>query len=396
MSNEFFDMAAAPLRIRSVRLRVRDLEAVSTFYRTVLGFSQIDGSARRATLGTGDTALLELKGDPDLSPLDPRQAGLFHTAFLMPTRSDLARWVAHATAARVTLQGASDHIVSEALYLSDPEGNGIEVYADRPVSRWHGPDGEILLSTDPLDLQELLNSAAGSRWTGFPAGGSVGHVHLQVGDTAESDRFYRDILGMEIAASYPGASFYGSGGYHHQLAGNIWNIHCAGMRPEGVAGLEAVDILVRDASDLAAIAARAQGAGIEIVENAGGVTLHDPWGTRIEKRAKVGDALSPHYSPEWSWAPLALASGRLKWHAQPALMSAASGFRGLVAHDVLRTVRPRRLERRGACVQGARRRRWRPDGVGSGRRIRGSLLAGSGSAARWQPRTAPWLRRGSV
>nr|WP_295462640.1 VOC family protein [Mesorhizobium sp.] len=281
IATEYFDMKAAPLHIGAVRLKVRDLDAVSAFYQTVLGLTSIETGDRRVTLGTGATPLLELVGDPTLANFDPRQAGLFHTAFLMPTRSDLARWLAYVMAARVPLQGASDHIVSEALYLADPEGNGIEVYTDRPVSRWRGPKGEIQMSTDPLDVQELLRGAEGTDWTGFPEDGSIGHVHLQVGDTAEADRFYRDVLGLDIAARYPGASFYGSGGYHHQLAGNVWNSRRAGKRPEDMAGLDAVQILVRDAADLAAIAARADSAGITSIKDTGGLTLHDPWGTSI-------------------------------------------------------------------------------------------------------------------
>ena len=280
-ANEFFDMTAAPLRIRTVRLKVRDLDTVSTFYQSVLGLSPIEIGEGRVTLGIGTAPLLHLVGDPALLPLDTRQAGLFHTAFLLPSRSDLARWLTHAMAARVPLQGASDHIVSEALYLADPEGNGIEVYADRPVARWHGSNGEIRMSTDPLDAQDLLQSAAGTEWAGFPEAGSIGHVHLQVGDTEAADRFYRDVLGFEIAERYPGASFYGSGGYHHQLAGNVWNSRRAGLRPDGIAGLEAVEIIVRDAADLASIAARAERVGIERLEDTGGMTLHDPWGTAI-------------------------------------------------------------------------------------------------------------------
>ncbi|SIT73741.1 VOC family protein [Pontibaca methylaminivorans] len=283
-ATEYFDMTAAPLRIGTVRLKVRDLDAVSAFYQSVLGLSPVETDEHRVTLGTGGTPLLELVGDPSLDALDPRQAGLFHTAFLMPTRADLGRWVAHVAAARVPLQGASDHIVSEALYLADPEGNGIEVYADRPVSRWHGADGEITMSTDPLDVQDLLQSAKGTEWSGFPEGGSVGHVHLQVGDTAEADRFYRDVLDLDIAASYPGASFYGSGGYHHQFAGNVWNSRRAGKRPAGMAGLDAVEIVVRDAEDITSIAARADGAGVASTRNADGLTLHDPWGTAIMLR----------------------------------------------------------------------------------------------------------------
>ncbi len=284
INNDIFDMHVAPLRVGTVRLKVRDLDAVSTFYQSVLGLSPVANSEQRVTLGVGGIPLLELEGDPTLSPLDPRQAGLFHAAFLMPTRSDLARWVAHVAEARVPLQGASDHIVSEAIYLADPEGNGIEVYADRPVSAWHGEAGEIRMSTDPLDLPGLLQSAEGTEWSGFPDNGSIGHVHLQVGDTGEADTFYRDVLGLDIAARYPGASFYGSGGYHHQLAGNIWNSRRAGKRPEGMAGLDAVEILVRNPHDLAAIAARAESAGIASITNTNGLTLHDPWGTAITLR----------------------------------------------------------------------------------------------------------------
>lgn len=283
IGNDFFDMHAAPLRIGTVRLKVRDLDVVSTFYQSVLGLNPVATSEHSVTLGAGSTPLLELEGDPSLSPLDPRQAGLFHTAFLLPTRSDLARWVAHAAEARVPLQGASDHIVSEAFYLADPEGNGIEVYADRPVSASHGENGEIRMSTDPLDLPDLLQSAKGTEWSGFPEG-SIGHVHLQVGDTGEADGFYHDVLGLDIATRYPGASFYGSGGYHHQLAGNIWNSRRAGKRPEGIAGLDAVEIIVRNPQDLAAIAARAESVGIASITNTGALTLHDPWGTAITLR----------------------------------------------------------------------------------------------------------------
>src|SRR5690606_29792647 len=136
--NGYFDMKAAPMRIGTVRLKVRDLPRVSAFYRTVMGPSPMDEERGAVTLGTGTPPLLRLEGDASLAPRDARQAGLFHTAFLMPTRADLGRWLGHVATARVPLQGASDHIVSEALYLDDPEGNGIEVYADRPTSRWRG------------------------------------------------------------------------------------------------------------------------------------------------------------------------------------------------------------------------------------------------------------------
>jgi catechol 2,3-dioxygenase len=281
---EFFDIHDAPMRIGKVQLKVRDLDMVASFYTSVLGLVRIASASGRATLGIGTTPLLDLLGDPGLAPNDGRQAGLFHTAFLLPSRADLARWLAHAVADRIPLQGASDHIVSEAIYLADPEGNGIEVYVDRPVSRWLGPGGEIRMSTDPLDSQALLKAAEGTEWVGFPEAGMVGHVHLQVGDTAEADRFYRDVLGLDITTHYPGASFYGSGGYHHQLAGNVWNSRRAGKRSKGMAGLNAIEMIVRDAADLEKIAERAGSASIEISKGEDGMILHDPWSTAITLR----------------------------------------------------------------------------------------------------------------
>ena len=278
---EFFDMNAAPMRIGTVRLAVRDLPTVSAFYQHVLGLSVIESTGARVTLGQGDRPLLELDGDAALTAVDPRQAGLFHTAFLLPSRADLGRWVGHAAGARVALQGASDHIVSEALYLADPEGNGIEVYADRPQAQWRSDAGTVRMATDPLDLPDLMRAAGDTGWTGFPAGGSIGHVHLQVGDTEAADRFYRDVLGFDIAARYPGASFYGSGGYHHQLAGNVWNSRRAGTRPAGAAGIDEISIIIRDDATRDDIAARANAAEIPSERQAESLTLRDPWGTRI-------------------------------------------------------------------------------------------------------------------
>lgn len=278
---DFFDMKAAPMRIGTVRLKVRDLETVSRFYQKILGLREIARNGPEATLGVGTTPLLKLVGDASLTPGDRRQAGLFHTAFLMPTRADLARWVGHIAQMRLRIDGASDHIVSEALYLVDPEGNGIEVYADRPVSRWLDGAGHIQMSTDPLDMQDLARAAEGSVWTGFPEDGCIGHVHLQVGDTTNADRFYCDVLGFDKVVDYPGASFYGSGGYHHQLASNIWNSRGASGRPEHMAGLDQVEIRMRDAANLAAIIARAESARIEVAPHDKGATLHDPWGTAI-------------------------------------------------------------------------------------------------------------------
>lgn len=202
----------------------------------------------------------------------------------MPSRADLGRWLSFVTAAGIRIQGASDHIVSEALYLSDPEGNGIEVYADRPVSRWRDQDGDIQMATERLDVEDLLKAEGGTHWADFPEGGSIGHVHLQVGDTAVADRFYRDVLGFDVAVDYPGATFYGSGGYHHQLAGNVWNSRGVASRPSGTAGLQEVEIIARDADVLASLIARAEGMAIARTNENGAVRFSDPWGTAIKIR----------------------------------------------------------------------------------------------------------------
>jgi catechol 2,3-dioxygenase len=280
-TTDAFDLAAAPMRIGAVHLKVRDLVRVSEFYRQVLGLRCIEETAERAILGTSATPLLELGTDPSPVPRDPHAAGLFHTAFLLPGRADLARWLAWAVEARVPLHGASDHRVSEAIYLADPEGNGIEVYADRPPSCWRAADGEIRMTTERLDMRDLLAAAGGTAWAGFPEGGRIGHVHLQVGDTGEAERFYRDVLGFEVTSRLPGASFFGSGGYHHQIAGNVWNSRRAGRRPERMAGLDGFEIIVGDPPTRDAIAARARSAGFEVPVEGDALTLRDPWGVGV-------------------------------------------------------------------------------------------------------------------
>lgn len=183
---------------------------MSGFCQEVLGLAPTAEAADdRVTLGAAGTPLLGLVGDPGLAPLDRRAAGLFHTAFLLPNRASLARWLGIAARRQIDLHGASDHRVSEVIYLADPEGNGIEVYADRPVAEWRPVGGQIDMPSDPLDLQDLL-AAGGATWGGMPAGSVVGHAHLQVGDTAAAERFYSDLLGFEVTCRYPGGGFFGA------------------------------------------------------------------------------------------------------------------------------------------------------------------------------------------
>jgi catechol 2,3-dioxygenase len=265
--------ATAPMEIGRVTLTVHDLPGLTDFYTRALGLSVLASDGTEATLGAGDAALVTLIGDPAARTRAPREAGLFHTAFLLPDRAALARWLHHAAGTRLPVQGMSDHKVSEAIYLGDPEGNGIEIYVDRPRAAWTGADGAIRMTTDPLDLNDLAAAADGP-WRGAPSGTVVGHVHLQVGDVPQAEAFYAGTLGFDITAHYPGAAFFGAGGYHHHFAANIWNSRGAGRR-EPSTGLAAVELRA-DPAARAAIAARTGGA----------TTLTDPWGTRIDVTEK--------------------------------------------------------------------------------------------------------------
>jgi catechol 2,3-dioxygenase len=250
----------APLTIGKVTLTVHDLDAVTAFYRDAMGLAVLRTDAQGAALGVGETTLLELRRDPAARLRSAREAGLFHTAFLLPSRADLGRWTRHAAETKAPIVGAADHLVSEAIYLTDPEGNGVEIYADRPTSDWTWTNTLVAMASDPLDIESLVASGGQAAWNGFPPGSVVGHVHLQVGAIAPAEAFYVGVLGLDVTCHYPGATFYSSGGYHHHIATNIWNSRGASVRAYPSTGL--ADIEIR------ATAAPPQ-------------SLQDPWGTSI-------------------------------------------------------------------------------------------------------------------
>lgn len=265
------------LAMGRVALIVNDLDAAAAFYQRAVGLQPIDREGEIIRLGAGSATLLELRGDAGARRRSPREAGLFHTAFLLPTRADLALWTKNAIETRIAVAGASDHGVSEAIYLTDPEGNGVEIYADRPASQWKRANGEIEMATDPLDIADLVSAAqSDEKWQGFPEGSRIGHVHLQVGALAPADAFYSDVLGLEISARYPGASFYAADGYHHHLAANIWNARGAEARDYPSTGLAEVAISL-DRARAEAVRARAGLAP----GDPGPIVLADPWGTRF-------------------------------------------------------------------------------------------------------------------
>ena len=244
----------APAHIGSVTLLVRDLGKVAAFYEKALGLTISAASTERVSFGTADgTILVRLVHAPGHRVPDAREPGLFHTAFLLPTRRDLANWLAHAQTVHVQIEGASDHLVSEAIYLSDPEGNGIEIYADRKRADWPREAGMIKMATLPLDSASLMaehsGDVAGYR---FPPDGRIGHVHLKVSDLVIAEAFYVETLGLKVMARYPGASFMGWGGYHHHVAVNVWQSRHAPKRAGDTIGLAQFDIMRRADSALPA------------------------------------------------------------------------------------------------------------------------------------------------
>jgi catechol 2,3-dioxygenase len=247
-----------PAHVEHVKLVVTDLDVVSRYYETVIGLRVLEDGQHRRVLGVGEQALLTLVHEPQARRAPRNAAGLFHTAFLVPDRPALAHWLAHAADLNLRLEGASDHLVSEALYLADPEGNGIEIYRDRQPEEWQfNADGTVQMATERLDLRGLVANAPGERWNGMAEGTAIGHIHLQVGDLPQAESFYRDVMGLKVMARYPGASFFATGGYHHHVAANIWNSRNALPRAEGMTGLAGYTLRFKDEEALSTALAAA-------------------------------------------------------------------------------------------------------------------------------------------
>lgn len=236
LTKTLFDLDAAPMAVSHVTLDVRDMQRTTHFYRDVIGLNVHATSTNEVTLGAAQP-FLTLRSRPDAIQPNPRAPGLFHIAFLLTERTDLGAWLRHAADYGVYPYGASDHNVSEAIYLDDPEGNGIEIYVDRPVEDWSGVDGNLYMPSRRLDLAALPKG----RWTGIPAATRIGHVHLQTTTIAEADDFWTGV-GMNVTARYPGGSFFGAGGYHHQIAANVWGGGQQPPKQQGTAGLAEITL----------------------------------------------------------------------------------------------------------------------------------------------------------
>ncbi len=269
-----------------VALAVADLERSITYYTGALGFSVLERDGARATLGAGGTPLLLLAQEPGAQPWPHDRygyTGLYHFAILVPTRADLGRWLRHWLELGLPVPGQGDHLVSEALYLSDPDGNGIEIYRDRPRDTWTWINGQVKMASDPVDLRGLLDEAEreGKPWSGFAPGTRLGHMHLQVGDIAQAATFYHDVLGFDIVAHMPSALFVSAGGYHHHIGMNTWHSQGADPAPAGIAGLRFFTLDLPSEEARAAVVARIEAAGLEATRSGDVVVVRDPWRNTI-------------------------------------------------------------------------------------------------------------------
>jgi catechol 2,3-dioxygenase len=274
---------AAGTTMGPVELSVADLARSLDYYQHQIGLQIIEAGRSRAGLGAGDRELLHVIQEPGAQP-SPRSTGLFHFALLVPRRVDLARWLAHAARDRVQLTGMSDHFVSEALYLDDPDGHGIEIYWDRPRETWEGQVAERM-TTLHLDVDSLFGELADPATEPFEAiaaGTVVGHVHLKVAHVAEAVAFYRDEVGMGLMA-YLGdsAGFLSAGGYHHHIGANSWQSRGAAPPPPGSAALRHATVVLPDAAIRDQLLERLRSAGRAVEDTPEGPACADPSGNRM-------------------------------------------------------------------------------------------------------------------
>jgi len=268
--------------VGQVSLKVRNLDRALRFYREAIGFKVLAQSDKSAALtADGKKALLTIEQPDDAAPKQGRTTGLYHFALLLPTRSDLARIVGHF--ARIGLRfGSSDHLVSEALYLSDPDGNGIEIYRDRDPAEWNWKRGEVEMAVDPLDFRDLLTAGDDRPWNGLPAGTLMGHIHLHVSELGSAERFYADGLGFEVVNRFGAqALFLSTGRYHHHIGLNTWNGEGAPRPAANSVGLKSFTLVYPDGAARDQAVANLRKLGVDVTEEDGAFAASDPSGNRI-------------------------------------------------------------------------------------------------------------------
>jgi catechol 2,3-dioxygenase len=275
-------MAALPAAttMGPATLRVADAGRALALYRDVIGFEVVGREGGKIALGA-DQPFLFLDVVPGTTPRPRHATGLYHVAILLPGRAELGQAIARLSQAGIKL-GAADHNVSEAIYLWDADDNGLEIYRDRPRAEWQWNDGLVTMGNAPLDFEGILAEGARSRANGHvPPGTRVGHVHLQVGDIEEAERFYCGVLGFERTAEWRGALFVSAGGYHHHLGLNVWESRNGPLPPKTAAGLEEFVIELPSEVDVTATRMRIEAAGFRVEEAGGEFVVRDPWQTAI-------------------------------------------------------------------------------------------------------------------
>jgi catechol 2,3-dioxygenase len=269
-----------------VSLAVADLNRSLNYYTQALGFTLLEHQEGTATLGVPGTPLLFLSEEPGAKPFPHDRygyTGLYHFAILVPSRADLGCWLGHWIKDGLPFPGQGDHLVSEAFYITDPDGNGIEVYRDRPRSEWPYISGQLQMAADPIDVAGVLDAAEqeGKTWTGMTRGTRLGHMHLQVADIAQAEAFYHGVLGFDIIVRMPTALFISAGGYHHHIGMNVWHSRGAGPAPAGVAGLRSFTIEMPGEEARAAVLDRIKAAGLSFKRTGDVAVVEDPWHNTI-------------------------------------------------------------------------------------------------------------------
>ncbi|MDM5329038.1 VOC family protein [Neobacillus sp. CF12] len=266
--------------VGEVNLKVKDLEKALTFYQNIIGFQVLEKTDRKAALSTdGKTPLVTLEQPENVIPKEGRMSGLYHFAILLPSRADLSVFLRHFLGTGYGL-GAADHYVSEALYITDPDGNGIEVYRDRPSKEWTWKNGLVDMVTEELDGNSIL-AESDAEWKGLPSGTVMGHIHLHVGDLQKAEEFYTKGLGFEIVSHYPQAVFLSTGRYHHHIAINTWQGVGAPTPPQNSVGLNWYTLVFPDEATREKTLQQLQQLGSSVQKETEYYVVSDPSGNQI-------------------------------------------------------------------------------------------------------------------
>lgn len=271
-------------RMGAATLAVANLAQSVAFYQNIIGLQRLDaGTDEKASLGVGNTPILHLQEIPGAQPQPERSTGLYHAAILVPSRPDLGRFLLNLARTQYPVGGFGDHLVSEAIYLSDPDGNGLEVYRDRPRSEWQWQGSQVKMATDPVDVEGIVATVENpsAPYAGMPAGTTMGHLHLRIGDVAKAEAFYHDLIGFDVVATWHGALFVSAGGYHHHLGLNTWHSYNAPPAPANSVGLRDYTVILPNQAALADLMARFEAAKITLDHQSDAIWVNDPWHNRI-------------------------------------------------------------------------------------------------------------------